>query len=517
MNSQLTHLIDSLAGLKVVVIGEAMLDSYLEGQASRISREAPVPIVTLSGRKDVPGGAANTAANVRSMGGHPAFLSVIGDDPEGTLLRHALEAVGVSTEHLLVHPERRTLAKHRVLASSQMLLRFDQGSTGPVDTLAEQRLVHCLEAMYPQCDAVIVSDYGYGILTPKVIHTLRKLQLRHPRVLVADAKDLSRYRRVGVTAVKPNYSEFAQLLGQRPVEDPRRRAEVVTAQGRRILDVTGSQMAAVTLDAEGAVVLERGSPPYRTYAHPARHSQAAGAGDTFVAALALALAAGSSTPAAAELASAAASFAVGKEGTATCSSEELREYAAAEGKYVSDLPRLVSRVEFYRQQGRRIAFTNGCFDIIHRGHITYLNRAKALGDVLIVGVNADASVRRLKGPGRPINTLEDRVQVLAAMSSVDHIIAFQEDTPSEVIRAIRPDVFVKGGDYTWETLPEAPLVEALGGTVHILPYVEEHSTTSIIQRIRDTYSRKRRDSTRQQGGSSGGSRGLESRQEDLVR
>jgi D-beta-D-heptose 7-phosphate kinase/D-beta-D-heptose 1-phosphate adenosyltransferase len=253
--------------------------------------------------------------------------------------------------------------------------------------------------------------------------------------------------------------------------------------------LTGARLAAVTLDRDGALFFERGSPPYRTYARPAANSRAAGAGDTFVGALALGLAAGAHTPVVAELAAAAAAVVVAKDGTAACYAQELREYVSAGGKYVPDLRRLAARVEFLRQQGRRIVFTNGCFDILHRGHITYLNQAKALGDVLVVGVNSDDGIRRLKGPDRPINTLEDRIQVLAALSCVDHLTAFDEDTPCNLIQALRPHVFVKGGDYTRERLPEAPLVEAFGGVVQILPYLQDRSTTGIIERIQKVYGR----------------------------
>jgi D-beta-D-heptose 7-phosphate kinase / D-beta-D-heptose 1-phosphate adenosyltransferase len=209
----------------------------------------------------------------------------------------------------------------------------------------------------------------------------------------------------------------------------------------------------------------------------------AGAGDTFAVALALGLAAGADGPAAAELAAAAAAVVVGKEGTAVCSADELRRAVGGEQKYIPDRARLAELARAYRAQGRRVVFTNGCFDLLHRGHTTYLGRAKALGDVLIVGLNADASIRRLKGAGRPINTLEDRAQVLAALSCVDHVAPFDEDTPEALIRCVRPHVFVKGGDYAREQLPEAPLVEALGGEVRILPFLEDRSTTGIIDRI----------------------------------
>ena len=217
-----------------------------------------------------------------------------------------------------------------------------------------------------------------------------------------------------------------------------------------------------------------------------QHSRAAGAGDTFLAAMALGLAAGGDTTAAAELASAAASVVVGQEGTVSCSADDLRDQVAAGDKLVSNRARLAELRDAHRRAGRRVVFTNGCFDILHRGHITYLGRAKALGDILIVGVNSDEGIRRLKGPSRPINTLEDRIQVLAALSCVDHVIPFDEDTPCRLVEVVRPDIFVKGGDYTRDRLPEAELVESLGGAVRILPFIADRSTTDIIERIRRT-------------------------------
>ena len=483
------HLINKFSQLKVLVIGEAMLDSYLEGPSDRLCREAPVPVVTVAERKNAPGGAGNTAVNVCSLGGQAHFISVIGADAEGEMLRESLRARGVSTEQLLVRSNRRTVAKTRVIAQSHMLVRFDQGSTEAVDETTERRLLDLLGDLVPECDAVVVSDYGYGILTPRVIRALSDLQQREPRVLVVDSKHLPYYRTAGVTAVKPNYREALQLLNLRHLAQETR-AEGIAEYGDRVLDITGARIAAITLDSEGALIFERGSTPYRTYAKPTTDSRAAGAGDTFISALTLAIAAGAGTPEAAELASAAAAIVVAKDGTSTCAAQELREYMSAEGKYIRDRERLAARAEFYRQQGQRIVFTNGCFDILHSGHIAYLNRAKALGNILIVGVNSDESVKRLKGPERPINNLQDRVDVLAALSCIDHLVAFNEDTPAGLIRALRPDVYVKGGDYTRATLPETPIVEALGGDVKILPYLENHSTTSIIERIRKEQKRR---------------------------
>ena len=482
MSSHLSDLIDRFRNLNVLVIGEAILDSYLEGMADRLCPEAPVPAVTLTGRSDSPGGAANTAANVAGLGGRVAFLSVVGDDPEGETLRRTLAAHGVTADGLVIQPGRRTLAKQRVCAGSQILLRLDQGSTEPADDTTQQELIGRLHAAYHRCDAVIVSDYGYGVMAPAVIAALGRLQAVSPRLLLVDAKTPGAYRDASVTAVKPNYGQAQQLLG---LEDGNgERVERIAMHGRRLLELMGVQVVAVTLDVDGALIFEQGCPPYRTYARPAHHARSSGAGDTFAGAFALALAAGGGTPAAAEIASAAAGIVVERDGTSRCSVLELRERLTAEAKYVDGAERIRVRAELYRRQGRRIVFTNGCFDILHRGHISYLEQAKRLGDVLIVALNSDDSVRRLKGPSRPINTLEDRAHVLAALSCVDDIVGFDTDTPVDLVRAVRPDIYVKGGDYTREMLPEAPVIEALGGSVRILPYVDDRSTSVIIDRIR---------------------------------
>ncbi len=483
MSPILLDTIDRFRGLRAVVIGEAMLDCYLEGSADRICREAPVPIVDIGSRTDAPGGAANTALNLAAFGVQVSLVSVVGEDAEAALVCAALDAAGVDTDHVLHVSSRRTLAKHRVIARSQLLVRFDQGTTCALDQDVEQVLIDRLRRAADGSDAIVVSDYGYGILTPAVIRALASLQEEHERVLIVDAHNLPAYRALRPSAVKPNYDEATRLLGVRRVEGPDARAEQIAAHGPRLLELTGAGSAAITLDADGAVIFERDTPPYRTYARPTRHSRAAGAGDTFVATLAAAFAGGANTTAAAELASAAAAVVVGKDGTSTCSASELRAYLTAEEKEIRDLDAFARRAAYERDQGRRIVFTNGCFDILHRGHIAYLNRAKALGDLLVVGINSDASVARLKGEKRPINALDDRIQVLAALSCVDHIVAFDEDTPERLIRALQPQVFVKGGDYTRETLPEAPLVEALGGVVQLLPYLEERSTSGIIERI----------------------------------
>ncbi len=480
--------IDSFTQRRVLVLGEAMLDSYLQGTSSRLNREAPVPIVDIQERVYVPGGAANTAVNLRSLGARVEFLSVIGDDDDGAQLMRSLEERRVGTEHLLKEVGRGTLSKQRILAGSQMIVRFDQGSTSTIDAGTESKLLARLVRLFMQCDAVVISDYDYGIVTPRVFETLAKLQKEHPRLIIVDSKRLTAYRDLRVTAVKPNYEEAARLLGLESKQDGEERVRQIEQSGRSILEMTGAQIAAITLDQSGALIFHtQDETPYRTYAKPEPNSRAAGAGDTFASALAASLASGAPIEHAAELASAAASIVVSKNGTAACFAEELKDYFSAHEKYVTDMFQLAMRLAYYRRSGSKIVFTNGCFDILHSGHTAYLNRAKALGDVLIVGLNSDSSVRRLKGANRPINTLQDRAQVLAALSCVDHIISFDGDTPHELIRMVKPDIFVKGGDYRRETLPEADLVEQLGGRVEILPYLADYSTTSVIEKIRNIF------------------------------
>lgn len=484
MNNKLLKLVDRFAGRRVGVIGEAMLDVYTEGDVSRICREAPVPVVTVSEERAVPGGAANTAANLVSLGARPRFLSVVGDDYEARILMRALQAAGVPTRDLLVHPRRRTLVKRRIIGAGQMLLRVDVGDVEAVNGPLERALLERMHSLFEESDLIIVSDYGYGIMTPTLIAGLAACQRSMPRVLVVDSKDLALYQDVGVTVAKPNYVEALRLLGREAAEPNEDRLALMHLNGQKLLEVTGAEIVALTLDRDGAITFEVGGEPHQTYAEPRPNSHASGAGDTFVSAFGLALAAGAHTHAAAELASAATALVVERNGTTTCSAVELKDFLSSIDKHVQDLDLLQARMDLYRRQGKRLVFTNGCFDILHRGHIAYLNRAKEQGDILVVGVNSDASVARLKGAERPINTLEDRIQVLAALSCIDHIVPFEEDTPENLLRIVRPDVFVKGGDYTHETLPEAPLVEALGGRVEILPYIQDRSTSLIIERIR---------------------------------
>jgi D-beta-D-heptose 7-phosphate kinase/D-beta-D-heptose 1-phosphate adenosyltransferase len=475
-------LIAQFMGLRVLVLGDPMLDSYLRGSASRLCQEAPVPIAENCRRENFPGGAANAAANIRALGGLPILLAAVGQDHEAALLKECLGERQVSTNWLLEVPGRQTLAKHRVVAGTQVIVRYDQGTTSPLREAAETALLERLNMEFSLCDAVLISDYGYGGITPLIIERLAASQRKTERIIAVDSKDLSRYRHAGITVAKPNYRQAAMLL-QLPTDGPTERAALVSTQKERLLQLTGALFIAVTLDRDGALVLTHDKPDHRVAARPVSESTTSGAGDTFLAALTLALAAGGDPNAATELAAAAADIVVRQEGTAVCGRDELRSYFHPR-QSATDLAAVSRVLEPDRRAGRRIVLTCGCFDIVHRGHITYLSQARRLGDLLVVGVNTDESIRRLKGPHRPINSLEDRLEVLRGLADVDHVVPFGEQTPHRLIEAVRPDIFVKGGDYTREKLPEATLVEELGGKIVILPFMDGRSTTGLIERIR---------------------------------
>jgi len=322
-------LLDRFTGLDVLVVGDAILDAYLDGPAPRLAREAPVPVVSVAERAEAPGGAGNTAVNVAALGGRARLLTALGDDAEGDRLLAALGAAGIDGAGAVRAPARRTLHKQRILADGVMLARVDEGSLAPLAGRAETALAERLADALPHADAVIVSDYGGGVLTPRIKRVLAEHQRRTPGLLIADAKDLRGYRRMGVTAVTPNYDEALALLGVRTRHTGAERVAFLAGVGERLLERAGADLAAATVDAEGCVLVERGRPARHRRHAAAEVRSTTGAGDTFVAALALALAAGARPGPAAELACAAAAVAVGKPGTAACAGWELREALAA--------------------------------------------------------------------------------------------------------------------------------------------------------------------------------------------
>lgn len=482
MENNVLSILEQFPRLKVLVAGEALLDSSVRGNAGRLALEAPVPVVDVHTRFERPGGAANVAVNAARLGASVELVSVIGQDLEGDTLVDILRGEGVAADRVNRSGLRSTLLKRRVYAESQLVVRYDQGSSHPIDRESEDLLLSALEGLCPQVDLVILSDYGHGVLTRNVLHRLAALQKKRPCILVADTRRLEDYRGLPLAAIRPSYPSALEMLeGDTGGGDLLRK---LGEAGERILRRLDTQMVTITLDDNGALVLDRDTPIYRTYAARMPFNRVFGAGDAFICGLALSLAAGAQAPAAGEVASAVASIVVENQGQAACCIDELRAYLGGDHKLVEDWSSLETRLESLRRMGKRIVFTNGVFDILHSAHVAYLSQARSFGDILVVGVNADESVRRLKGPTRPVNHLLERCRVLAGLSCVDLVAPFAENDPTGLIHHVRPDVYVKGGDYTRETLPEAGVVESYGGELRLVEYIADHSTTGVIERIR---------------------------------
>lgn len=483
MKEEIKSSIDQFGNIKALVIGDAILDTYIKGNSERLCREAPVPVINVKEYGYSCGGAANTAINVAALGAQTWFLSVIGKDETGDQLIQVLRKNKVNAECIIRDKNRKTLSKKRITAASSMLLRIDEGSTYETGLATEKELREKLIRIYKKVDVIILSDYGYGTISEGIIALLKTLRETKRKPLVIDSKNLVRFRDLKPDAVKPNYEESLNLLDISAKEDIERLYQIA-ANGNRLLDITGACCVMATLDADGTLVFEK-EKCSRVFTSPQDNKKSIGAGDTFIGGLALALCTGAEPAIAAEIASGAASVVLQHEGTVVCTSDNLKEYFSDTPKFLASLNDLDQKIALLRKGEKKIVFTNGCFDILHRGHVNLLNKAAELGDVLIVGINSDESIRRLKGPQRPVNSLEDRIIVLAGLQSVDYLMAFEEDSPSEIIKALKPDFFVKGGDYSANSIPETALVNSFGGQIKIIPLVENHSTTLIIEKIRE--------------------------------
>lgn len=483
MTDRLAALLPAFAGIDVVVVGDVLLDVWIDGSADRLCREGPVPVVDVTRTRPAPGGAANTAANLAALGARVRLVGPVGDDADGAALRRVLAEHGVDPAGLVTVPGRPTPAKRRLVADGQLVARFDT-TPAELDPAAAAALAAAVAAALPAGARVLVSDYGLGgaagPVRDAVVAARAGLAL-----LVVDAHDLAPWAAARPTAVTPNAAEARRLVGADP--DPAGTAgpaAFATAHAAALLAASGAELVAATADAEGAVLLRADRPPHRVTVRPAPEERTTGAGDTATAALTLALAAGADPATALELACAAADCVVRRPGTAVCDAVALAHCLDAAGGAVVTAAGLAPLVEGYRRAGLRIVFTNGCFDLLHPGHLAYLAEARALGDVLVVGLNSDASVRRLKGPDRPVTGQDDRAALLAALPAVDHVVVFDTDSPVALLELVRPDVYVKGGDYTPAMLPETALVERLGGTVRTVGYLARRSSTRIIESIR---------------------------------
>ena len=491
----LTQLVLEMQNSAVFVVGDVVLDCYIHGSVSRLSPEAPVPVVLEGERKYVLGGAANVAANIAAMGARAVLCGRVGRDSDAGLVREQCQSLGIESHALIESDTLPTIRKTRILAGYQQLVRVDRETIAPLTPADEQKIVLQFERFLagPGLKALVLSDYGKGVLTHQLCRTLIETARSFKIPIVTDPKsnDLSRYH--GTTLIKPNLKEGRELLRSWDATlSLHHFDEEVDAICETIARQSAAQGVVLSLSEHGVALKVASQTATRRYASRALQvADVSGAGDTMVAFLAMATASGASMSAATDIANVGAALVCAKLGTATlASSEVLQALTSDPSLRAAHSPKILREeslpvlAQTLRRNGRKVVFTNGCFDLLHMGHVDLLERARALGDVLIVGLNTDASIRRLKGAERPVQTFESRSRVLAGLAAVDFVVGFEQDTPIELIRQISPQVLVKGGDYTIESVVGAEIVMAAGGKVEILSLVPGHSTTGLVEKAR---------------------------------
>lgn len=482
-NSSLESLIARVGQPRIVVVGDLILDRYITGAVERISPEAPIPVVNATHRENRLGGAGNVAANLRAMDAEVDVIGVLGDDSKGRLLQGMLEELGVDASGCVTDPNRPTTEKTRIIGGSQQVLRVDWEDSAAISDQLARRVVEELPQRVRNAGAVVLSDYGKGALSRVLIQGAIGVarDLGVPVLVDPKGTDYARYK--GAHLVTPNRKEAEEALGRRlPGLDE------LIAGARELIRVADLQAAVITLGAEGMFHLTRDGSSGHIPTVARAVFDVTGAGDTVIATTAAALASGTAMSHAISLANLAAGLVVRKIGVASVTRSELQvalHQRGQGGRGLLNETELLSMQAEARQRGERIVMTNGCFDVLHAGHVAYLEEAKALGDRLIVAVNDDDSVRRLKGEARPINGLNDRMAVLSGLAAVDWVVPFSEDTPARLISAVLPQVLVKGGDYQPSEIAGAREVLAAGGEVRVLAFREGHSSSRIIDRLAD--------------------------------
>ena len=461
----------------ILVIGDLMIDHYLWGSCERISPEAPVQVVDISKETTVLGGAGNVVNNLNALGATVSVSSVIGDDSNGEELLSMLKSIDVDTKNIMIQNERKTSKKSRVIAVSQQILRYDKESKNSINSSSVEKIVDSLSGTISNYDIVILSDYGKGVLTDELCQSIIKLAKKESVKVLVDPKgsDFSKYR--GAYLLTPNKKEAILATGIEINDDNSLKSALLKLKKECDLG-----LSLITLSEDGIATYDEEVEVFPTVAKEV--FDVTGAGDTVIASIAFALSAGKTIQDTAAFSNLAAGVVVGKIGSATVTLDEIEEYEAslhkstsdAHIKSFSDIDTIVTRC---RANGKKVVFTNGCFDILHVGHVKYLQVAKSFGDILIVGLNSDESVSRLKGPTRPVNIAQDRAYLLAALEAVDFVVPFSEDTPYDLIKMIEPDVLVKGGDYEGK----AVIGTEFAGELKLVDFVDGKSTTKTIEKI----------------------------------
>ncbi len=479
---ELAAIVRHFNAARVLVVGDIILDRYVSGAVSRLSPEAPIPVLRPSGDRSTLGGAANVALNIATLGGEAILVGVVGTDPAGQQVEDLVASTPGITSALVRVPNRPTTAKTRFMTGSHQLLRLDEETTAPLDTEGSAAVIAAIESSLPLVDVIVLSDYAKGVLCDGVLQCVLAMK-RHGKVMIADPKrpDFAAYR--GADILTPNEHEVRVATRIEADHD----AEADRA-GRVALDETGGQAVLVTRSAKGLTLVRRDAGTLHLPTRAREVADVSGAGDTLVAALAVALGAGAGLPEASMLANATAGISVGKQGTATVTRQELLDVLhlddlVATDRKVVGLDEAQEKVAEWHRRGLKVGFANGCFDLIHPGHVRLLSEARAACDRLIVALNTDNSVKRLKGPTRPLQNEMARATVMASMAPVDLVTLFDEDTPLEMIQALRPDVLVKGSDYTVDQVVGGELVQGWGGKVVLVTLREGHSTTGTIRRM----------------------------------
>ena len=478
----LLDLIGRLEGGRVLCVGDVMLDRFVYGDVDRISPEAPIPVLRVRREEAMLGGAGNVVRNLVALGGQPAFLSVVGDDIAGREVSRLVGDHAAVDPRMVVEPDRQTTIKTRFIGGTQQLLRADHETQANLATNSRDQLLSEAKELVSQVAVVILSDYGKGVLAGGLTQAIIAAARAAAKPTIVDPKgtDYTVYR--GATLVTPNRKELHEATG-RPVGTD----EEIVAAARQLIELCGIEHVLATRSQDG-MSLVSAAEAVHLKAEAREVFDVSGAGDTVVATLAASLAAGASLSDAARLANVAAGIVVGKVGTAVAYADDLTsalhhsEMAAAENKFAS-LHASLEQVARWRHLGKKIGFTNGCFDLLHPGHVSLLDQARAQCDKLVVGLNSDASVKRLKGETRPVQTETSRGTVLASLAAVDLVVIFEEDTPLDLIKALKPDVLVKGADYSVDQVVGGDFVTSIGGRVFLADLRAGHSTTSTIARM----------------------------------
>ena len=471
----------------VLCVGDLMLDEFVYGEVSRISPEAPAPVIAVQRSETDIGGAGNVARNIVSLGARCIFVGLVGEDEAGARLEAELGRDSLIESVLVRDPTRPTTRKVRFVSEhfSTHMLRADWESTAPASVATEQKLIDAILPLLPRADIVLLSDYAKGVLTARVLRNAIDAARKLGKRVIVDPKspNLAIYR--GATLLKPNRKEFAEATRSRLDTE-----QSIADGAQEIMQLADCEAVLVTQSEHGMTLVPRNGDVIHVPGLPVRVRDVSGAGDTVAAVVAVTLAAGADWEAALRMANAAAAVAVSKQGAAVVSSAELRRkilphaFLAAEEKIMDSAGELEAQLLAWRKQDLRIGFTNGCFDILHPGHVKLLTAARATCDRLIVGLNSDASVKRLKGADRPVQNERARSEVLAALEAVDLVVLFDEDTPLNLITQIKPGVLVKGADYTREQVVGHEIVEAHGGEVRLVEILQGFSTTSLVERAR---------------------------------